>query len=104
MDVQDAHGLDVDQGAHLAEAVAAAHLHVEALLLLVVVLQADINRQTALFALSLDILIDLHGAAGDAAGTGADQHRGHLLALLQSVFGICLEHMEGIPGHFRLLH
>ena len=38
MDVHDAHRLDVDQRPHLAEAVAAAHLHMEALLLVRVVL------------------------------------------------------------------
>ena len=38
MDVHDAHGLDMNQRTHLAKAVAAAHLHMEALLLVRVVL------------------------------------------------------------------
>lgn len=79
VDVHNAHGLDVDQGAHLAEAVAAAHLDVQALFLVGVVLEADVHRQIPAFALGPEVFIDLHGAAGDAAGTGADQHGGGLL-------------------------
>ena len=101
MDVHDAHGLDVDQGAHLAEAVAAAHLHVEALLLVGVVLQSHVHLKAPLLALGLDVVVNLHGAAGDAAGAGADQDRGDLLALFQGVPGVGLKHVEAVPGHLR---
>ena len=104
MDVHDAHGLDVDQGAHLAEAVAAAHLDVEALLLIGVMLEAHVHLKAPLLALGLDVVVDFQRAAGNAAGAGADQHGGDLLALLQGVAGIGLKHMEAVPGHFRASH
>ena len=104
VDVHDPHGLDVDQGAHLAESVAAAHLHVETLLLIGVVLQAHVHLQAPLLTLGLQVVVDLHGAAGDAAGAGADQHGGHLLALLQGIPGIGLEHVEAVPRQFYLCH
>ena len=74
-DIHDAQGLDVDQAAHFAEAMAAAHFNVEALFLLAVVGKAHIDAEAPLLALVAEIFIDLHGAAGDAAGTGADKHR-----------------------------
>lgn len=73
----------------------------EALLLIGVVLKAHVDGQAPLLALGLDVVIDLHGAASDATGTGADQDGGHLLALLQGVPGVGLKHVEAVPGHFR---
>jgi len=54
---------------------AAAHFNVEALFLLAVVGEAHIDAEAPLLALVAEIFIDLHGAAGDAAGAGADKHR-----------------------------
>ena len=101
MNVHDAHGFNMDQGAHFAEAVAAAHLDMEALLLVCVMLEAHINSQAPLFALGLDVVVNFQSTAGNAAGTGTNQDRGHLLALLQSVPGVGLEHMEAVSCHLR---
>ena len=101
VDVHDAHGLDVDQGTHLAEAVAAAHLDVQALFLVGVVLEADVHRQIPAFALGPEVFIDLHGAAGDAAGTGADQHRGGLLAAAQGPLGLIAQVAERVAGELH---
>jgi hypothetical protein len=79
-DIHDAQGLDVDQTAHFAEAVAAAHFNVEAFLLLPVVGEAHIDAEAPLLTLVSEIFIDLHRAAGDAAGAGADKHRQGRLA------------------------
>ena len=86
MNVHHAHRLDVHERAHLAEAVAAAHLDVQALFLVRVVLQSDIDLQPARFALRFEIVIDLHRAAGDAARARADEDRRHLTALRKVVF------------------
>ena len=102
MDIQDAHGLDMHQRAHLAEAVAAAHLHMDALFRFGIVLQAHIDGQAAGLALGLQIFIDLHGAAGDAAGAGADQDGDRAAAGLQVLFGLSLigvEHFTGESAH-----
>ena len=102
MDVHDAHRLDVDQRPHLAEAVAAAHLYMEALLRVRVVFEAHIDRQAPFFTLRLQIVIDLHGAAGDAAGAGADQDGDRAAAGLQVLFGLGLigvEHFTGESAH-----
>ena len=101
VDVHNAHGLDVDQGAHLAEAVAAAHLDVQALFLVGVVLEADVHRQVPAFALGPEVFIDLHGAAGDAAGTGADQHGGGLLAAAQGPLGLVAQVAERVAGELH---
>ena len=73
--------LDVHERAHLAEAVAAAHLDVQALLLVRVVLQPHIDLQPARFTLGLEIVVNLHCAAGNAAGARADENGRHLAAL-----------------------
>ena len=89
VDVHPAHGLNVDQGTHFTEAVAAAHLDMEALLLVIVMLEANIHGDIALFALFLNVLIDLQRAAGDTAGTGADENGSNLLACFQRP--LCLQ-------------
>ena len=104
MDIHDPHGLDMDQRTHLAKAVAAAHLHMEALFLIRVMLEPHVDGKPPPLTLGLDILVDLHGAAGNAAGAGADQHRGYLLALLEGVAGVGLKHMKALPGQFGLHH
>ena len=73
--------LDVHQRAHLAKAVAAAHFDVQALLLVRVVLQPHIDLQPARFTLGLEIVVNLHCAAGNAAGARADENGRHLAAL-----------------------
>lgn len=46
----------MDQWPHFAETVTAAHLHMEAFFLLIIVLQSHINGQRASLTLGLDIL------------------------------------------------
>ena len=103
VDVHDAHRLDMHERAHLAEAVAAAHLDVEALLLVVVVVQADVDLQTAAFALLAEVVVDMHGTAGDAAGTGADQDGGHLRAHLEIVLCAAAHGGEFFTGQLHAL-
>lgn len=81
----------------------AAHLHMEALFLVSAVFEAYIDLEAPLLALGLDVVVDFRGAAGDAAGAGADQHGGDLLAPLQGVPGVGLKHMAAVPGHFPRL-
>ena len=81
VNVHHTHRLDVHQRPHLAEAVAAAHLDVQALLLVRVVLQPHIDLQPARFTLGLEIVVNLHCAAGNAAGARADENGRHLAAL-----------------------
>ena len=92
------------QRPHFTEAVASAQLHVQAVFLIAVVLQPHIDLQPARFTLGLEIVVNLHCAAGNAARTGADQHGRHLLALLQRVLCVCLKHMEAVPRQFCLCH
>lgn len=94
-------GLNVDQGAHFAEAVAPAHLDVQALFLVAVVLQADIHRQAPAFTLVFQVFIDFQRAAGNAAGAGADQHGGGLLAAAQGLLGLMAQIAERVAGQFH---
>lgn len=79
MGIKDAIRLDLEQGAHLTEAVAAALFQMEVMGLigglgLTLMDQADVDLHPTALALRLDIVIDLQGAAGNAAGSGTDQH------------------------------
>ena len=76
----------------------------EALFLIRIVLEPHVDGKPPPLTLGLDILIDLHGAAGDAAGAGADQNGRHLLALLEGVAGVGLKDMEALPSQFGLDH
>ena len=90
------------QRPHLAEAVAAAHFDVQALFLAAVLRQTHIDLQAPAGALLLQRLADLQGAAGDAAGTGADQDGDRAAAGLQVLFGLGLigvEHFTGESAH-----
>ena len=73
-DIHHTQRLDMHQRSHLAEAVAATHLDVQALLHVAVVGQAHIHLQSPLGTLLPQVLIHLHGPAGDTARTGTDQH------------------------------
>ena len=73
-DIHHTQRLDMHQRSHLAEAVAATHLDVQALLRVAVVGQAHIHLQSPLGTLLPQVLIHLHGPAGDTARTGTDQH------------------------------
>ena len=96
MDVHNAKRLNMNQRAHFAKAVAAAHLDVETFFLIGVVFQSHINMQTPLFALGLDVVVDFQGTARNAAGACADQNGGYVLALPQGVFGISLKDVEAV--------
>ena len=73
-DIHHTQRLDMHQRSHLAEAVAATHLDVQTLLRVAVVGQAHIHLQSPLGTLLPQVLIHLHGPAGDTARTGTDQH------------------------------
>ena len=71
-DIHHTQRLDMHQRS--AEAVAATHLDVQTLLRVAVVGQAHIHLQSPLGTLLPQVLIHLHGPAGDTARTGTDQH------------------------------
>ena len=76
VNVHHTHRLDVHERAHLAKAVAAAHFDVQALFLVRVVLQADVDLQPARLALGFEVVVNLHRAAGDTARAAQWHARG----------------------------
>ena len=73
MGIYDVHRGDVHKRANLAEAVAAGFLEMDGVV--GVLRKTDGNRQALFLAQPVQRLIYCHGAAGDAAGAGADHDR-----------------------------
>ena len=71
--VENALGLDLEQRTHLAKAVAAALFKVDSVVAAIFIAQCNTRLEPALFALRLQIVVDLQRAARNAARTGADE-------------------------------
>ena len=96
-DIHHTQRLDMHQRSHLAEAVAATHLDVQALLRVTVVGQAHIHLQSPLGTLLPQVLIHLHGPAGDTARTGTDQHVQGRSAPFQRLRRLFVHGVEALP-------
>ena len=83
--VENALGLDLNQRTHLAEALTAASLEVERVLAALFA-QRHTGLELPLQAKLLKLIINLHCAARDTAGTGADENH----ALLSGEPCLCL--------------
>ena len=104
--VENAVGLNLQQGTHLAEAVAAAALEVDVVGLglrsLILPQKAHMDVEPPALTLLLHPLIDVERAAGDTAGTGADEYLAALC--LQSTLGLHLTDLQLVPGQFSCGH
>ena len=104
--IEDALRLDLDQGAHLAEAVAAALLQVDAVPLgfgdilgLALLGEAHVDVQPPAGALLLKVVVQLQRAAGDTAGAGAQQNLPLLIG--QGPLGLHPADLQTFTVHFR---
>ena len=85
MGIENAFGLDLNQRSHLAEALTAAPLEVKRVLAALFA-QRHTGLELPLLAKLLKLIINLHCAARDTAGTGADENH----ALLSGEPCLCL--------------
>ena len=69
-------------------------IDVQALFLVRVVLQADVDLQPARLALGSEIVVNFHCAAGDATRARADEDGRHLAALREVVLRSCAQDAE----------
>ena len=101
MGIENVQRLDAHQRADLAEAMAAGLLQVDSLLT-GLVLQTYRHRNAAGLACGSQVIVYLHGAAGDTARTGAHQHIQPAPALLHQLCRLCMQRME--PASRQLAH